>query len=532
MACGAPGGGTSDLPLYLDATGAVRWHAVLNARFDRAAWPFGVALLIAGVTRLCLPFDGLFGQDAFAYFRFARAIWPHLAQGTPLPELFWPRGYPAAVAALLPVTGGGPFAGQLVSTLACAVAAAATFLLVRELEGLGRGPEGPNAELPKRELPTARVVAGICAAASGVLLRCSQVVMADGLGVGLSAVTLWCFARHLRTRRGPWLVACAVALAWGAVTRWQIGLLAFPLVAAAVVDRRVERAATGVGWWALAALAGLAVLIPQLVAAHAVPHALEQHEWLQKWSPRNALGRDFHNSEGHAQYRFPVGIFYLARLGWPDAFFPTLAALAVVGAAVLIRGRRGVGSLLLIGWPLVNWAFISGIPYENPRFLWPALPAICALCGIGYHGVRERLPERSRPWLALALAVSLAAGLAFGAREHAHTVARKNVDRATVDWIDAEVPAGTTLIALGGTLMLEHYGRTRVRDIFLLPPAELPALLARDCPCLFVENPAETVGPAVGLRQRALFEALRRDATLTPIAMRPPLVLYRLGPSR
>jgi hypothetical protein len=505
--------------------------AVLSARFDRAAWPFGVVLLIAGVTRLCLPFDGLFGQDAFAYFRFARAIWPHLAHGAPLPDLFWPRGYPAAVAALLPLAGGGPFAGQLVSTLACAVAAAATFLLVRELPGLGLGPEGPKGELPKAELPTARVVAGICAATSGVLLRCSQVVMADGLGVGLSAVTLWCFARHLRTRRGPWLVVCAVALAWGAVTRWQIGLLAFPLGAAALLDRRAGRAATSAGWWGVAALAGLAVLIPQLVAAHAVPHALEQHEWLQKWSPRNALGRDFLNSQGRAQYRFPVGLFYLVRLGWPDALFPTITALAVVGAAALVRARRGVESALLVGWPLVNWAFISGIPYENPRFLWPALPAICALAGIGYRSVRDHLPARSRSWLALALAGSLAAGLGLGAREHAtHTVARKNADRAIVDWIDAEVPAGTTLIALGGTLMLEHYGKTRARDIYLLPPDELPALLARECPCLFLDNPAETEGPAVGLRQRALFEALRRDATLTPLATRPPLVLDRLGP--
>ena len=108
-------------------------------------------------------------------------------------------------------------------------------------------------------------------------------------------------------------------------------------------------------------------------------------------------------------------------------------------------------------------------------------------------------------------------------------MARKNADRATVDWIDAQVPAGTTLIALGGTLMLEHYGTVRVRDVYLLPPAELPALLARDCPCLYLENPAEIEGPAAGLRPRLLFEVLRRSATLTPIATRPPLVLYRLG---
>jgi hypothetical protein len=494
-----------------------------TARFDRAVWPFAVALLIAGVVRLGLPFDGLYGQDAFAYFRFARAIGPHLLHGAPLPLLFWPRGYPAAVAVLLPITGGGPFAGQLVSALACAWTAAATLLLVKELDRRRGGPADA----------TAPFVAGLCVAASGVVLRSSQVVMADGLAIGLCATALWSFARFLRTRRGPWLVVCALALGWGAVTRWQVGLLAIPVGVAAAVDRRGRREpAGGWGWWIVAALAGLVVLIPQLLAAHAVPSALEQHEWLQRWSPLNALGRDFHNGEGHVRHRFPVGIFYLIRLGWPDALFPTILGLAAIGGVTIVRQRRGVEIALLLGWPLVNGAFVSGIPYENPRYLWPALPALGALAGMGYRTVRERLPERSRRWLGLGLAVSLALGLAFGAREHAHTVARKNADRALVDWIDAQVPAGTTLLMSGGTMMAEHYGRARVRDTYLLSPADVPSLLARDCPCLLLEDPTERERTQSGLRPQLFFEALRRQAGLTPLATRPPLVLSRVGTPR
>jgi hypothetical protein len=495
---------------------------MLNSRFDRAAWPFGVALLIAGVTRLLLPFDGLYGQDAFAYFRFARAIAPHLLHGTPLPELFWPRGYPAAVAALLPLTGGGPFAGQLVSALATAWAAAATFLLMGELD-LRRGA-GDD--------PTARFVAGLCVAASGIVLRTGQVVMADGLAIGLAATVLWWFARFLRDRRGPWLVGCAILLAWGAVTRWQLGLLTLPLGAAAVIDQRARTTPMRWGWWAVATAAGLAVLVPQLVAAHHVPHAFEQHEWLRRWNPLNALRRDFHDNEAHFRYRFPVGIFYLLRLGWPDALFPTVTALAAVGAWAVIRERRGLDIALLVGWVAVNGLFISGIPYENPRFLWPSLPALGALAGIGYRTVRERLPERGRSLLTLALAVSLVAGLAFGAREHARTVARKNADRALVDWIDAQVPAGTTLLMSGGTLMAEYYGTARLRDTYLLSPDEIPALLARDCPCLYLEDPTEIEGRQLGLPPQRFFETLRRTAGLTEIATRPPLVLFRVGPPR
>ncbi|HEY6475927.1 MAG TPA: glycosyltransferase family 39 protein [Polyangia bacterium] len=490
-------------------------------RLDRAAWPFLAALLIAAVARLLYPFDGLFGQDAFAYFRFARAIWPHLLHGAPLPQLFWPRGYPIVVAALLPLTGGGPFAGQLVSALALAWTAAASLLLTAELDRRGGGvPDG-----------LAPAVAGFSVAGSGIVLRSSQVVMADGLAIACAATALWCFARHLRERRGGWLVAAAVAVAFGAVTRWQIGLLALPLGAAAALDARARPAPLAWGAWILAGLAGLAVVIPQLWSAHGVPYALEQHEWLQRWSPLNAFRRDFVTREGPTHHLLPIGVFYLARTGWPDALFPTIAVLALLGALALVRARRAVELALLVGWPAINWAFISGIPYENPRFLWPALPSLGALAGFGARALAARFPAR-RLLLALALVASLAAGLALAAREHGRTVARKNADRTLVDWVDARVPPGTTLLTHGGGMMIEHYGRTRVHETFLLTPAELPSLLARECPCFELENPTEIEAEQRGPGPARFFAALQAQAGLTPVASRGPLILYRVGAVR
>jgi len=52
----------------------------------------GVAVAAALAARLAWPFDGLYGQDAFAYFRYARALWPWLLRGEPLPIYYWPAG--------------------------------------------------------------------------------------------------------------------------------------------------------------------------------------------------------------------------------------------------------------------------------------------------------------------------------------------------------------------------------------------------------------------------------------------------------
>lgn len=494
------------------------------AWWQRAALPFAVALLLAAAARAAFPFDGLYGQDAFAYFRFARALWPHLRFDLPLPDLYWPRGYPVAVAALLPLTGGGPAAGQIVSALACAWAAAASYLLVQALESKSAGRGAPLA-------------AGLAVAASGAVLRSSQVVMADGLALGLAATAMLCAARFAVDRRGWWLVACAAALAWGAVTRWLVGLLALPLVAfwlIALWRRRGESVPPAAAralpwrWCALAVAVALAILIPQLVAAHATPRSFERHEWLEHWSPAHAFQRDFHTREGPAHYKLPVALFYLARLAWPDYLFPGVALFALCGLWVVVRERRWGAAALLAGWPLVAWLFISGIPYENPRFLLPTLPAIGALCGIGFARATASPGPGRRAAVAGVFALSLLAGIAFGAREHARVVvARKNAELTAVAWLAAEVPPEATVLMPGGTLIFEHYGPTKVRDIFLLTPAALAELIARDGPYYYCENPDEIAARWAGLTPALHQQALRAHG-LRAVSRHPPYALFRL----
>jgi 4-amino-4-deoxy-L-arabinose transferase-like glycosyltransferase len=502
----------------------------------RNSWPwlvpFAVALGVAGATRLCFPFDGLYGQDAFAYFRYARALGPHLFDGAPLPALYWPVGYPVTVALLLPLTGNGPGAGQIVSMLTCAWAAAATALLVRELERLDGHRRGD---------PWAAILAGLTVAVSGAVLRSSQVVMADGLGLGAAAAALYCAVRHAHARdgRGSWLVAVALSLAWGAAARWMVGLLVFPIGAFLFVHSRAgDPSEASAPWqrpqwpWVLAAgLAGLAVLVPVLAVARSVPLSLERHEWLLAWNLRNAFARELHTPEGHAIYRLPIALFYLVRLGWPDYFFPVHALFALAGARSLARERPGATALLLLGWPAVAWMLLSGIPYENPRFLLPTLPAIGALFGIGLAALRRRVASRGRALLTLIVLAAQAAGVVFGAREHARLVARKNADRDLVAWAAERMTPDAQLVMAGPSLAFRYYASIPARDLFSTTTEELDALVAGGAPLFVLADVDELETQWPGLAPERHFHALAEHPGLDVLGIHSPYTLFRVRPA-
>src|SRR5947209_1868155 len=84
------------------------WHDLLLASL--------LAVPAAGLS-LSRGFDGLYGQDAYAYFDYAttsvRRSIEHLAPA--LETFFWPPGYPILVALASLTIGPSPLAGQVVS---------------------------------------------------------------------------------------------------------------------------------------------------------------------------------------------------------------------------------------------------------------------------------------------------------------------------------------------------------------------------------------------------------------------------------
>ena len=440
-----------------------------------------------GLLALSGQFDGLYGQDAFAYFAYAigplREALVHLAAP---PPFFWPPGYPLLVSLLSLVVGPTPLAGQLVSLAAGALVPVCTALLAREVweerAAPSRGPGWLSVPL----------LAGLVAACQGQLWQSSVVVMADTSGLAAATLGVWALARYGRAGSLAWLLLAAAALAWAVLTRWIYGLVALPgaVYALLVLARRRPPAALAHGL--SAALAAGLILGPVLVpvldqVAGAAETAPFVGNWqVYSWHPLNALGREFETVDGHLAYSLPNGLYYaLAPAHW-YFFTPILAPLLLPGLWAAARHGSAALLLLIVGWAAVVYGFHAGAPWQNFRFTLAYLPPLAVLVAIGAAHVRQVAGRRLDRSLGLYLASGLVMMAIGGALLTHGFIERKQADLAIVRWVEAQAPPGGWLLTFGLTPTVRHYSRLEAVDLFELSEPALAALLADGRPALLL----------------------------------------------
>lgn len=462
------------------------------------------ALLVRLALLLPLDFDGLYGQDSFAYFLHARSLWQEGSflyhwpwEAAPRP-LFWPMAYPLAAAAAMALLGPVPRAPQAVSLLAGAATVALTCWLLHLLLA--------STPLERRQRRLAALVAAALVALSPLHLQNSVVAMSDALALALA--TLGACAL-LRWREGEhaawgWALLGSTALAAAAVTRYAyLPLLA--LAALALLPSWRHRPWPVAG----AALAGALVLLPQALYNLRYPAVFFGQQFLTGWSPANALRREFF-VPGVCQepYAWPVGLSYPAQaLGGWTLLSPLALPLLAAGAWTLARAPWRGQWLLPALWAGLAWALLAGLPYQNFRYALVFLPPLAALAGLGaatllHLGQRwgEGHAARLRPrWLTshrlavlglVGLALLLAEMGVVGQRQLAGLAVRKAQDLAVVAWLDQHAPPDATVLAFDLIMTLHVYGGQRLQQIADLGPADLSQVVAAGPTYLVVNRPA------------------------------------------
>ncbi len=491
------------------------WHGLLLALL--------LAVPAAGPT-LSRGFDGLYGQDAYAYFDYAttsvRRSIEHLA---PAPEtFFWPPGYPILVALASLVMGPSPLAGQVVSLAMGALVPVFTALLVREL-----WPDEIRLAL----------LSGALVALCGQLWQSSIVVMADTTGLALAAAAAWALARYARNGTLAWLILAAAAIAYATLARWIYGLVGLPFGTYALWTMLPR----GPKWTTVHALAALAVaaaiLVPivgppllGLLSHPAAPASFAGNFQVYSWSPLNAFARDFFTADGHLSYAQPNGVYYALAPANLAFFGPLLAPWIVVGLWAAFREWRRPTLVLIVGWAAMVYAFHAGAPWQNFRFSLAYLPPLAILVAAGLrwawvHVNRRSLRALVGAWAALGL-LSMAIG---GVRLVQGFVDRKADDLALVHWVETQTPPSARLFSFGPTLTFRHYASYPTIDLYDVTPADLAAELTTPAPTFVLLDEANVEQQWLGQAPYANFQWLKDGPGLVRIGDQGSYALFRVG---
>jgi hypothetical protein len=480
------------------------------------------ALVVLALTR----FDGLYGQDSFAYFHYATGP---LRQGLlhlqSLPPFFWPPGYPLLVALTSAVVGITPLAGQIVSVSAGAAVPAFTVLLAAEM---GRS-DGKTIANPR--WPYVPLLAGLIVAVTGQLLQSSLVVMADTLGLALATAGAWALVRYRRTGEARWLAISAATFAGAIITRWIYALVALPFAVWSlhVLAGRPRRTALRHGAGAAAAAAVILgpVVVPAafgLIAGGNLPFAGDLQVY--SWSPLNALRRVFTTADGELSYGLPNGIYYaIAPASW-WYFSPVLALLVLPGLRAALRRRAMPAAYLLVAWVAIVYAFHAGAPWQNPRFTLAYLPPLAILAALGFAQLQAAAHQKIRQAATIALVGGLALAAAGSVVLLNEFIERKQNDVATVRWTERLAPVDAQLLTFGLTATFQQYGRLETLDLSELRSAKMAALLSDGRPTLVLLDVPGIERQWTGRPPWVNYRLLRDGPGLVPLGARNGVTLY------
>jgi len=535
---------------------------VPGARVVLAGLLIGCAALFAYLLRR-FPYDGLYGQDAYAYYYQALALWQQLTGTPPAPnQLFgpdglyhWPIGYHLQLMLGL-LAGAGPGGGRALTLILAVGAPGVVYLLTGRL--------WPQAAAPVRA--GAGLIAGLVLVLTGIYARMGLSLMSDVPTLFWSTLACYCGLRAWPPDAGApargrapqlaWPIGAGGALGLAVLTRYSAGLLLGPLLLYGVLrGTAAQRPAIRTGvpdralWWAAGAF--LAALVPQAAYALTHPVGAAYADWLAGWNLGNLWSGTLTGADGSTTVLQPNVAFYvLSPLVDSAAGFlswGTLPAL-ILGLGVLVRQRQWPALGLLVTWWLLPALFFAGTPYQAHRFVLAYLPALAVPIGIGaataaaalVRGLRHSCGARRG-------AATLAAGLIWlglagglwqdqqAVRSWAATQATWQAQEQQVVTLARRAAGGATLgappraVTFAITAALYHYTGWPLLELFTHDEAAIARFLAAPGPRLVVLPTSQLATQWAGTPLAARWQWLAQHYTLRPQGTSGPYTVYTVA---
>jgi hypothetical protein len=473
---------------------------------------FLIALLVRLGARWLTHFDGLYGQDPFAYYEYSLALHTALLNGQPPPPFFWPIGYPLLITLASFFTGTQPLAGQLVSVICGALLAPLVYLLVLAYH---------------KQAVVGGVIAGLLAATAGQLLLSSLSVMADTASLLWATLSAWAMVRYIVHLNARDIALASATLALAILTRWVYALLVIPWGVAALLTWWQRKAS----WRQIGSGVTTAVLVGSFILGLHFAADIGRNDLsyvgdleVYTWNPANAFKRTVINNDGSFIYERPIGLFYAIPLLHPSYVFPFFA-LFYLPALWVLRRQTPAHIALLVGWPFVVYLFLAGVTWQNWRFPLSFFPPLLVLVGLGIEWVWQQRPQWHKPFT-VACSLALLGSLVWAARDVHNFTTWKEQQLTTASWVSQQLPPEATLIAFGLTNTMQHYTDIPTYELFVLDEAHLRQLAGESTALYLLIDPENVQSQWQGKSPDLNMAWLEAHTELEEIGRSAPYVLY------
>jgi len=429
---------------------------------------FAAALGVRLVWVFLFSFDGLYGQDAYAYFDGAEhflADGAFFIQTTGMPDPFYVQTTPGLsllMALFFSVLGPHAWVAQGISLLTGALTVNMAYAIAQRFLP-GRWP----------------LVAACLVAAAPAAVVSSLMIMTDGPGMCLLAASVLMLLRYLEepTTRRWLLLAFVTGLA--VLMRLPAGLVVLPILASLMIHRRFPSPAL--------ILAGIFVggltLLPEWMYLLQKEEGIFSFHMIARWSPLNAFQTEFTTQDGHLSYPWPLGLEITAMAAGHKFLTPIAALMAPIG---LWQIRKDKPALAILGiWFGSYFIFALGLTVMNPRYLLPLLVPFAILATLGIRALAPTLTKRPVSGLLL-LAVVCATQFWGQARQVQPFVDLKADELALATWVNENTHESDQVVSLKMAFAIDHYAGRSAVEIFFFSPEDH---LVKDRPIYMIWDP-------------------------------------------
>jgi hypothetical protein len=290
-------------------------------------------VFLVGIICLLCHYDGLYGQDGYAYFYQLTHLDTLLVSNA-----FYPPCY-ALTASPIPLLSTPPaHALQMVSLLSWLGTTWIVYHIVCESIANERKP--------------AALIVFLCFFISPFVLRMSTLVMSDALAMFMGTyATYW----GLWSKNNKAFFFFFIVAALGVLTRYALGVMLLPVVLFVWIQLLKEKKMES---WIYAGT-GMAV----------------GSAFLQLWDISHLLGRQFDHQDGIMSYTLPNIIYVLKNIFHPIYTILFVPALLFIQKTDFQNTRTKVMAAAVLGYAL----FLAGIPFQNDRFLLLSFPLVVML---------------------------------------------------------------------------------------------------------------------------------------------------------